>query len=174
MNDWFKVASATFSGGAVAIALIAIPTFVWLPREFDEIQAGTKRAEENSLIAAESGMVAAENSLAISERLESLVVAIARANAIPALKRDIPAEISGSYAFSAGAYVEPGFARLLPIDILGELVRSESIRAFYFSNFDGQDWVFVERSNYNTIPSELQQGIESSFELYDVQLNFEF
>ena len=49
MNDWLKTATATFAGGAVAIALVAIPTFVWLPREFDEIkvEAVAARNEAN-------------------------------------------------------------------------------------------------------------------------------
>ena len=61
--EWFGRASATFVGGAVAIGLVAVPTFVWLPREFDgisdAIDANTSQISEmnGSLTAIGAGVL---------------------------------------------------------------------------------------------------------------------
>ena len=84
--EWLKTASATFAGGAIAIGLVAIPTFVWLPREFDDLKTKVDAALVEAIVA----KVAAEESRTASastlEAIDDLVVSIAKMDSEPTFK----------------------------------------------------------------------------------------
>jgi hypothetical protein len=83
MNEWWKTASATFAGGVVAISLVAIPTFVFLPREFDALRTLSEASFEASEAAKNASIEARDSAVETVSKLDCLVIAIAQADAKP-------------------------------------------------------------------------------------------
>ncbi|WP_299851593.1 hypothetical protein [uncultured Roseovarius sp.] len=71
MYQWIKTASATFAGGAVALGLLAIPTYLWLPREFDRLDSRLIAVEENQKTIITQAQESLQISKSISESIEA-------------------------------------------------------------------------------------------------------
>lgn len=163
MNDWFKTASATFGGGALAIALVAIPTFVWLPREFDKIYveaSGAQDASKAAQAASEEAKIASDSTLA---QIDGLVVSIARMDAKPVVDFSIKSD-SGAFQMSLGGGNAEIFNVLFPPDVAEIIKNSGKTSDFKYSNFGGGNWVFVDEASFNEFTLEEQKLIETSLE----------
>ncbi|MEP1587848.1 MAG: hypothetical protein ABJR46_11415 [Tateyamaria sp.] len=161
MSDWWKTASATFAGGAVAIGLVAVPTFVFLPREFDALEIVGQQALKSS---EESRIASIEARDGVSElvtKFDSLIVEIARA--------DAKVVVPGKESLFAGGFNEAfsAMAAAIPHDVVGLIAASEFGSAFKYSNFNGNDWIFVDSSAFNQFSSEEQKLIREGFENSD-------
>ncbi|MCC5986296.1 MAG: hypothetical protein JJT95_01350 [Pararhodobacter sp.] len=166
MKDWLKTASATFAGGAVALSLLAIPTFIWLPREFDRIST---RLE----IAVEASTEARELSNRILEKLNSMEFAIARMDAQPILPTYFASIDSTVQVTALAPEIARAFSQILPSDVLTSLHEANQIDLFFYSNFASQNWVFVNRTDFSTLEAELQRLIYESFERHNVRFTIE-
>lgn len=172
VSEWFKSASATFAGGGVAIALVAIPTFIWLPREFDEIKMLATSASAEASLSRAASLESRDASTAALERIDSLVVSIARMDAEPIFGTPMTSWdelIAGSDGNVLGAdqLAADGkninlFSILFPPDVFEIIKASGTISNFKYSNFGGDDWVFVDQSSYSKFTLEQQKMIEDS------------
>ena len=150
--DWIKTASATFAGGAVAIGLVAIPTYVWLPREFDRLGGEIAKA----VMASEQ---ASDNSSRVLEEITLMKVSIARMDAKP-ISEAFLTVVSNSVSANLIAPVHiANFIELLPNDIVMHLYESRKISDFHYSSFGQKDWVFVPRRSFSSISAQQQQQI---------------
>ena len=140
MSDWFKSASATFAGGGVAIALVAIPTFIWLPREFDEIKelamAASSAANESRIASQESKNASIE----ALERIEGLIISIARMDAEP-----ISSFFAGGALQLSSSQGQSIFlGGLIPKDVNALISGPEKMSDFLYSDFG---LFFLSQSN---------------------------
>ncbi|TVP74434.1 MAG: hypothetical protein EA339_00300 [Rhodobacteraceae bacterium] len=166
MKEWFKTASATFAGGAVAIALVAIPTYVWLPREFDRLNNGI-------ITATEASVEAKENTTKLLDEISEMKFSIARMDAKPINELFLLVVGDGVTANSiAPAYIA-NFIELLPNDLVLHLYDNNKLSDFHYSNFGQKDWVFVPRRSFSGISAQQQQQLIESFERGDVEFRLE-
>lgn len=166
MLEWLKTASATFAGGAVAIGILAVPTFVWLPREFDSVN--TRLASVESLQQA-----ALDSTLAVLDKLNAMEIAIARMDAEPVLNTYF-LSMNGRIQLSPVAPPQfRAFTEALPADTLRALIASDNTEIFLYSNFASQNWVFISGSDFSSLDFEVQQSIFESFGRRDVNFNIE-
>lgn len=149
-KDWIARASATFAGGVVAIGLVAVPTFVWLPREFDRLTTLMTEAKA----AAEA---AATTSTEAKGQLERLVQSTARASAKPLVS-------FGNIASAPVPNIEmiARFRRIVSADVASAVISSDAAAGVYLSGFDGRDWVFVEGESFNKLSAVLQENLKTS------------
>lgn len=168
MRDWMKTASATFAGGAVAIGLVAIPTYVWLPREFDDIRDQTELAVSEAAQAREASIQSRDIGAEVSDKIDTLIIAIASMDAEPVSSTSIALSANGLTFRGGSGAVSSQFAQLLPQDILVEIVDDGKISKFRYSSFNGQDWVFIDRASFSEFSFERQQAIETSFQRSNV------
>lgn len=166
MKDWLKTASATFAGGAVAISLIAIPTFIWLPREFDSISTRLD-------LAIDASAEARDRSGQVLEKLISMEIAIARMDAQRVLPQYFATLESTIRVTALAPDIARNFLQLLPADVLSSLHASDQIGLFLYSNFASQDWIFIERADFSSLESEVQRAIFESFERQNVIFTIE-
>jgi hypothetical protein len=158
MNEWWKTASATFAGGVVAISLVAIPTFVFLPREFDALRTLSEASFEASEAAKNASIETRDSAVETVSKLDSLVIAIAQADAKP-----IVDDMFGNSNLMSSADAPNFFATHLPSDVVEVIVASGELSKFRYSDFNGQEWVFIETSSFNQFSSEYQKLIEDGF-----------
>lgn len=163
MNDWLKTATATFAGGAVAIALVAIPTFVWLPREFDEIKVEAVAARNEANLARIASQDAKATSSLTLERIDKLVVSIARMDAKAILGQT---NIVGGveYLLNSNGEANEVLSVLFPPDVAEIIVKSGTLSNFKHSKFEGVDWIFVDKDVFNEFTLSDQKLIEDSLE----------
>lgn len=173
-RDWFVQASATFAGGAVAIGLIAVPTYVWLPREFDQIhqQIGEVRAfsKSSSDMAAET--IALSTETIESQRLLTQEIASWRAQPIGSLDiflaqagHIVPSGPMYGWGSAGGIADLPymsadTFLGMLPADVGESLSERSLVGKFAYTEFAGAKWIFVGGSDYNSLTTEMQEAIE--------------
>jgi hypothetical protein len=163
IKDWFITASATFAGGAVAIALVAIPTFVWLPREFEDLYAQSTAARNESNLARIASEEARAASVSTLDKIDNLIIAIARMDAKPMLDFLIEGE-NGTFQLSLGGEIDNKFSALLPPDVFDLIAASGEMDSFKYSNFAGDDWVFIDAAAFNQFSLDEQRAIEESLE----------
>lgn len=157
IKDWFKSASATFAGGAVAISLLAIPTFIWLPREFDAIST---KLDMTLQVSTE----ARNNSQAAIEALESMKLSIAKMDSEQINELFISVASGEIVTHPLASNKLRDFTDLLPIDVLTRLISGKNVSLFSYSNFADRHWVFVDQSDFSKISAEDQRFIVDSFE----------
>ncbi|WP_296641675.1 hypothetical protein [Roseinatronobacter sp.] len=167
MSEWLKRASATFVGGAVAVGLVAIPTFVWLPREFDAINTKLDASVMNSA-------EASQNSAAVVAALEAMRLSIARSDAEPVNPVFLTIVDGGlSVHDVAPDYIEK-FVRLFPESLVMSLYQGNKLVNFSYSDFGEQEWVFIERANFLALQADEQRQIIEILERSGVQFDFQF
>jgi hypothetical protein len=167
-SEWFRTASATFAGGAIAIALVAIPTYVWLPREFDDIRTKVDASLAESVLAkdaASASKVASETTLS---GIEGLIVSIAKMDSKQVFNLPIEGGMPLPYLLTSKENTNK-FNALFPPDVLEMIKASGKGADFKYSNFGGKDWVFLTRSKFNEFSSEEQKKIEDALGRYDTQ-----
>lgn len=157
------------SGYAVAglmAAIIALP-FLGLTLYTNSIesrltalQAGVEAAVKSSETAANSSTRAAEASSATLVRVDSLVLAIARSSAQSDVKR-------------GGLVAWEKLKEMLPADIYAQLDSKRMLSSFKYSDFDGNDWIFVKRSQFNALNADVQTAIVESFKRSSVQFHID-
>ncbi|MDZ7907138.1 MAG: hypothetical protein U5N10_02190 [Gemmobacter sp.] len=155
-NDWLTQASATFAGGVVAIGLVAVPTFVWLPREFDRLSSLMNEAKA-------AAVMASTTSTDAKDQLDRLVQSTARAAAQPLVSfvSYAPGPIENKKIVSA-------FKKIVSADVASAVISSDAAAGVYISGFDGREWVFVENDSFNKLSAELQKNLEASLTRNDV------
>jgi hypothetical protein len=168
INDWFKTASATFVGGAIAIGLVAIPTFVWLPREFDDIKTKVDAALAEASVARVASEEAKSASLSTLQGLDGLVVSIAKMDSTPIFDPSIKG-YTGDVLFAGAGEKILKFNELFPPDVLEMIQASGLVASFEYSNFGGKDWVFVSKAQFNQFSSEDQSKIEEALSRYSTR-----
>ncbi|NYS25026.1 hypothetical protein HUK65_08470 [Rhodobacteraceae bacterium 2376] len=166
MKDWLKTASATFAGGAVAIALVAIPTYVWLPREFDRLNDGIS-------IAMDASVEAAENTSKLLTEISEMKFSIARMDAKPINEAFLLIVADGITTNAIAPTYVTNFIELLPNDLVLHLYQSNKLSDFHYSSFGQKDWVFVPRRSFSGISAQEQQQVIESFERSGVEFRLE-
>lgn len=131
-------------------AAVAIPfgiMAVWFPMETNrlsnEIQAATTAAKE----AAENSRAAADSSAAAQDRLDTLVVAIARSTS----KKNLVAMLEGVRG-------------ILPQQTYVALSEKGYWSNVSYSNFDAQNWIFVPAETHLKIDADLAHDLENAVE----------
>ena len=166
--DWFKNASATFAGGAVAIGILAIPTYIWLPREFDDLRKSidvtSHEAEQTKMFSEKSAELGDD----IVDRLTSLITSIARMDAKPLDPASLILDPTGSVILAQSDADAERFMELLPRDVLAEIIGDGALPHFLFSTFDGNNWVFIDPKPFSEFNFAQQRAIEQSFERSNV------
>ncbi|MFC6641211.1 hypothetical protein [Sulfitobacter profundi] len=75
MNDWISRATSVFTGMAVALSLLAIPTFFWLTRELDQVRQDISKnyslADKNAVHATDVKLGLSEISLKLGSLIEA-------------------------------------------------------------------------------------------------------
>jgi hypothetical protein len=166
--EWLKTASATFAGGAVAIGLVAIPTYVWLPREFDEIAGKLDSLGVQVASIEATSLQTSKAALDTVRALDNLVAAIALANARP-VGGEADSVVANDPLLVALAYPQRDqFLGLLPVDVGQTLVADGKLAAFRYSRFNDTDWVYSTSSDFNGLSSDLQTKIIEAFERQNV------
>lgn len=194
MSDFWKTAAATFVGGATAVGLVAIPTFVWLPREFDELDAkisaaveaaqAAEAASEATLDSIEAAVIASQDA---GNRITRLSDAMSQHSAKPLLPARI---VASSMAWStlrnsstsedfyqayASAYSIEGtklFLDSLPQDISTKLIDNDLLTSFSHSDFGDFDVFYVEPAQFGELTKAEQDIILENLERYDINLQF--
>lgn len=167
--DFWKTASATFAGGAVAIGLVAIPTYVWLPREFDEITGKLDALAAQMTVLEATSSLTSEASMDTVRSLAELISAIALANARP-IGGERDDTFGNDPRLVALAYPHRDhFLSLLPVDIGQALVADGKLAAFRYSRFNNTDWVYSDTIDFNGLSSDLQSRIIQVFERQNVE-----
>jgi hypothetical protein len=165
-KEWFKNASATFAGGAVAIALVAIPTYVWLPREFD-------RLNESISLAMEASIESRDNTSKLLTEISEMKFSIARMDAKPISEIFLLVVADGLTTNSIAPTYVTSFIELLPNDLVMHLYDSKKLSDFHYSNFGQKDWVFIPRRSFSGISAQQQQQLIDSFERSGVEFRLE-
>ena len=168
MKEWIRTASATFAGGAVAIGLVAIPTYVWLPREFDEIRQVSELAAGEATLAKSASLESRDKSTEVLSKIDGLVVAIASMDAEPVNSNAIVMTSNGLVVRGGNSGIDIQFTQLLPQDVLREIVEAGKLSRFRYTSFNGDEWVFIDRASFNEFTFERQRELETSFERSDV------
>lgn len=154
----------------MALALLAVPTFVWLPREFDIIGDNLETVEKSQIQSEGHINELLLGNERISQELLGLVKAIAQADAEPVGPTGKNELVSDQYM--AVMYPKKqDFLELLPVDIGEVLIEGGSLGRFLMSDFQGKKWIFILAEDFNALTSTVQEEIINSFDRQDV--NFE-
>lgn len=179
-SDWIKTASATFAGGALAVSLVAIPTFIWLPSELADIKDGLDEARAASNTSAKNSSDALEASNAAVDSIEALTYNVALASAVPV------GFAAGKDAFTGGMLEsQPSrkplvhvnammsseeFLANFPIDARNVLRPKVERYHYLYSQVGPTRWIFVTMPHFNELNSTTQSIVRQSLK----SLNFKF
>ena len=133
---------------AIPIAILA----VWFPREIDGLRRDVTLASENAAAAAMEAEAARQASQQVLDRLDGLVVAIARNDA--------------TQPFNSGFVA---LQKLLPRDLVAAIEAAQVQKAFRYSNFGGEQWIFVNSKAFNCLSSDNQNSILQAFQRVDAR-----
>lgn len=139
----------------IMLAVVALPTgiiSVWVPREIDNLRQSVDEAVAAATDAASHAKSAAETSMAVSDRIDSLVVSIASV------------EASTSHPNKMAT-----LASSLPVDVMKQLSENGIVTEFRYTHFDNAHFVFIPVATFNLLPSTLQASVEQSFKRYHVR-----
>lgn len=161
--EWFQRASATFVGGAVAIGVLAVPTFIWLPREFDDIRDALKEVSVAANNASTNAETAARNSETTVASQDALTLEIAKWQALPIGLYESLKTIGGEGFFGNGSRSHMSgelFLSYFPADVKQNLQSTALLSEFSFADFVGQEWIFVAGPKFNELTAEDQRIIQ--------------
>ena len=160
-------AGVTAAPFAVLIGLLAI----FLPREFDKLAQDISEAEVAAISADSSSKAALVAAKSAQEGTELILAKI------EGLRESI-AQMDASQVYCAGDKfkslsnsVASGFARILPPDLFASFCNSDVSSSFRYSNFDGEDWVYISEADFIQLNSDLQAALEDTFNRRNI--NFE-
>ena len=142
--------------------MVAIPTFIWLPREFDEIRGIATLAKDEAVQARLFSEESRNASTSAGEKIDDLVIAIARMDAKPVDELILAAD---GITFSGKMNI---FGKLLPPDVFGVVMSSGRVSDFMYSDFGGDTWIFIKKSSYLEFDLEQQKMIEDALARSDV------
>lgn len=138
MAEWFSRATSTFFGMAVALGLLAVPTYNWLTRELDAQAARSDSHDENFSTVLEKLDV-----------LEALGNEAKHASETSVRRTEVNQDMLALLA--AGATHKPDFvanmiSASLPIDASKEFFEEEKQNYFRAITMDGSEFLFLEKS----------------------------
>lgn len=159
--DWLKTFSATFVGGMTALALVGLPTYVFLPREFDHLEQKIAGVEQKlDMIQSAIGSSGGSD---VFSRLDTLVLAIARQSARP-----ITASAEAMFA-QFDPSVPDKFSSIVPADVMAAILAANGM-GWSYAEFGDIKYVFVSDAAFNVLTTEMQTGLAQAFELQGVVL----
>ena len=160
-DELAKVANAlkekpdTWTLLGIMVGVVAVPTgiiSVWFPREIDQLERKIDAISISLAAATDAAKGAEEASSKVSITLDSLVVAIARENAV----------------FATDKFAAIALKEIMPSDIFAALSDSGDLAKFKYSNFNGQKWLFISEGDFSSLESKTQIGLKTSFDTLKV------
>lgn len=172
--QWLAQASATFTGGAVALGLLAIPTYLWLPREFDALEERLDKQEARMgqiltavTEARDASLTTTDAATRTVESQEALVRELARARAVPIGAYD---HIAWSRKLNAMTSVvehssppsKEVFLSFFPADVSKSITDRDLTSRFLYSDFVSAEWIFIEQTDFNELTSKEQDIVRAA------------
>lgn len=171
MEEWFKRASATFAGGAVAIGILAIPTFVWLPRELDGL---SDRIDENK-----SAIKVVEQKVDVLDgKMDGLGLAMMELQNEILANLDFQAQQQQNTALVAAfadrnkVVVKETLTENLPGQLAERWTDSDKINALYAAMNEKRTFLFVDQSQLNLFSMPDLEALERVGGQDDVVMEF--
>lgn len=156
-KQWFASASATFAGGAVAVGLVAIPSFVWFPREMDSLSARVDMSIEASNEAKDASITAATASIRTEQSQNALTLEFAKISSRPVGSFDNLAIMAGDLPINlqGGHITKEQFLSLFPVNVADSIEKRDLTSKFSYANVAGAEWIFISYTDLNNLDSEV-------------------
>lgn len=155
-------AVAGLMAGIIALPFLGLTIYTSsLESRLGALQLGVEAAVDLSDRSATASSLAAEASSATLARVDNLILAIARSSA--------QSEVEWGNLIAW----ESKLKEIFPADIYAKLVSNQMLSNFKYSDFDGRDWIFVTRANFNALNSDIQAAIVESLKRGSVEFHID-
>jgi hypothetical protein len=144
--------------------VLAVPTFIWLPREFDDIKTVLDEVSVAANDASKNAAAAAVNSEKTAQSQDALTLEIAKWQAVPiGLLDNIPASMKEGFLVGnrSQSYMSgEAFLSYFPADVKQNVQDAALLSAFSYADFVGSEWIFVAEPKFNELTAEDQRIIQ--------------